>query len=588
LEEFQQLSKIHKVLIVDNFHNLKFNLEKKREIIKYFCAKFKSVILLSNLDFDCGMIIADCNEINVRDVVIYKIRPMGNKVRKEFISKWFGLGGSSEDDGDVMATKVSEAIKYVDIVLGQYQGILPAYPIQLITILQCQNSAINNNQQISQYGYLYGSLVDASMSKGLRGEEINLYKGVLSEISFEMLIDRTVTDSIIDYSSISSCIQKFSREKLVPINVDSFIEKMQETKIFKKTDSCMYKFTYPYIYYYFTGSYISSHLNDNVVKSQIDYMCQRLYNEAYGNIMIFVCYFSNNEDVIDQILLNSFELFNNVEPYDFGKENVVLQDAYNLIDQFTKRHRIGSNDDVEKNQDVHLRIKDKYEIQDGTVSEDIDTKDTLDDLSEEERKITNMYAALKTISVLGQIIKCYPGNISGERKVEIIKEIHDLGMRAANEMVNILGMLEEDFVEFYIQRGQEIHPNKSISETSLYVKNTYRTIMVQFVIAMIRNISISFGGELSIMAAEKALLSSVSGKLVLHDLKMHCNKISVDDIINEYKCWKNDNNEFAAIALQYLIVNYLELNKCERQDRDRLCDFFDVNRKRIMIEANSN
>ena len=304
--------------------------------------------------------------------------------------------------------------------------------------------------------------------------------------------------------------------------------------------------------------------------------------------MIFVCYFSNNEDVIDQILLNSFELFNNVEPYDFGKENVVLQDAYNLIDQFTKRHRIGSNDDVEKNQDVHLRIKDKYEIQDGTVSEDIDTKDTLDDLSEEERKITNMYAALKTISVLGQIIKCYPGNISGERKVEIIKEIHDLGMRAANEMVNILGMLEEDFVEFYIQRGQEIHPNKSISETSLYVKNTYRTIMVQFVIAMIRNISISFGGELSIMAAEKALLSSVSGKLVLHDLKMHCNKISVDDIINEYKCWKNDNNEFAAIALQYLIVNYLELNKCERQDRDRLCDFFDVNRKRIMIEANSN
>lgn len=589
LEEFQQLSKIHKVLIVDNFHNLQFKAEKKSEIIKYFCTKFKSVILLSTLDIDYGMLIADCNRISIHNVALYRICPMGNRLRKEFISKWFRLGGSSEeDDEDVIGKKINDAIKYVDNVLGQYKGILPAYPVQMIAILQCQNSIVNNTQQISQYGYLYGSLVDASMGKRLRGEEINLYKGALSEISFKILIDRTVIDSTIDYGMICECIQKFSEEKLVPMDTDAFIEIMLETKILKQTDSYKYKFTYPYIYYYFTGSYISSHLNDKVVKNQIDYMCQRLYNESYGNIMIFVCYFSNNEDVIDQILLNSFGIFNNVKPYDFGGENVILQDAYRLIEQFTQRRGISSNDDVDKNQDAQLQFKDEFEIQDGTVSDDIDIKDMLEELSEEERKINSLYASLKTISVLGQIVKCYPGSISGERKVEIITEIHDLGMRTVNEMLSILGMLEQDFVEFFIQREQEMHPQKSTSEISLYVKNTYRTIMAQFVIGMVRNISVSFGGELSIMAAEKALSDSVSGKLVLHDLKMHYGKISIDGIINEYKCWQNNGKEFAAIALKYLTVNYLELNKCDQRNRERLCAALNVDRKKIMIESNNN
>ena len=585
LEEFQQLSKHRKVLIVDNLHNLKFKSDKKKEVIKYFCAKFRSVIFLSNLEIDSGMLIRDCNQIDIYDVVLLKIRPMGNRIRKEFISKWFKLGEVFDEDEDILTKKVNDAIKYVDLVLGQYQGILPAYPIQLITILQCQNSSINNNQQISQYGYLYGSLVDASMSKRLNGGEINLYKGVLSELAFHILCDRTISDSIATYQTVCDYVNKFSEDKLVRIDADKFIEIMVETKILKKVDFNKYKFMYPYIFYYFSGSYISSHLNDAIVKNQIEYMCHRLYNEAYGNIMIFVCYFSNNEDVIDMILLNSFEIFADVEPYDFGKENYVLQDAFNLIDQLTTKHGISSNDDVERNQDVQLERKDKYEIQDGTVSNHIDIKDTFDDdMSAEEQKITSLYAALKTMSVLGQIIRCYPGNISGQRKVEIITEIHNLGMRTANEMVNILGMLEQDFVEFYIQREKEIHPNASKEATSLFVKNVYRSIMVRFVIAMIRNISMSFGGELSIMAAEKAL-QSVSGKLVLHDLKMYCNTVSIDDIINEYKYWKESNNDFAAIALKYLTTNYLELNKCDRRDRDRLCDAFGIDKNKLLTET---
>ena len=574
LEEFQQLSKRHKVLIIDNFQDLKFTLLKRQDILKYFCMKFKNVILFSNLRLDYGTLLADCNKINVNDTAVFNICPMGNQVRKEFITKWFKLGDSYDDNDDALAEKISNAIKYVDMVLGQYHEILPAFPIQLITILQCQNSAANNNQQISQYGYLYGTLVDASMCKKLNGEKINLYKSVLSELAFVILTDRTIADSIISYNNICECVTRFSEDMLVPLDANEFIDALMDTKILKQVSDNQYKFMYPYIYYYFAGNYISSHISDKAVNKQVEYMCKRLYNEAYGNIMIFVCYFSNSEDIIDQILLNSFELFDGTEPYTFGKENSVLQEAYDLIDKLASELSIESNEEAENNQDKYLQTKDTLEMQDGTVSDDIDVKEIEDDYSEEEAKVTSLYAALKTMSVLGQIIKCYPGSIPGKRKVEIITEIHNLGMRTANEYLNIFSWLEQDMVEYCVKRVHDIDSSISTSEIAMNVKNLYRHIMVQFVIAMVKLICVSFGSELSIQAAEKALSSFTSGKLVLYYMKMYCGHLDTDKIIKEYKQWKDSNNDFAAITLKYLTMDYLKINRCDYRDRKRLCEVF--------------
>lgn len=577
LEDFQQLSKKRKVLLIDNFQDLKFALAKKQAILKYFCMKFKSVILFSNLSIDYGILAADCNKIDINDLAVYEICPMGNQVRKEFITKWFKIGKTYEDDEDGLAGKIEEARKYVDTVLGQYSGILPAFPIQLITILQCQHGTANS-QQISRYSYLYGTLVDTSMGKQLKGDEINLYKGVLSKLAFEILADRTIADSIISYSSICACVDVFSKDMLVSLDADIFISVLLETKILKQVGSNVYKFMYPYIYYYFAGSYISSHMGDTLVQNQVDYMCRRLYNEAYGNIMIFVCYFSNNEDIIDQILLNSFELFKDSKPYVFGTEDIVLKEAYDLIDKLTSKQTVGDNKEVDKNQAKYLRTMDELKIQDGTVSDNNDRKELEDDCINEKEvlELNSLYAALKTMSVLGQIIKCYPGTIPGKRKVEIIEEIHDLGMRAANEFLAIFSYMEQDMIEYFVKQVQDKSLSTSAEEISLNVKRIYQQLMLGFVLSMIRTICISFGSELSIPAADKALSTCVSGRIVLHYLNMYCGHLNADEIIREYKNWKTNDDAFAAIALKFLTVNYLKMNRCNYSDRERLCEALGV------------
>ena len=52
-----------------------------------------------------------------------------------------------------------------------------------------------------------------------------------------------------------------------------------------------------------------------------------------------------------------------------------------------------------------------------------------DSISTEDKMFAEFSSAQKTMEVLGQIISNYPGDIDGKSKLEIIDEIHMLGMR---------------------------------------------------------------------------------------------------------------------------------------------------------------
>lgn len=577
LEEFQQLSRFHKVLIIDNFHNLKFNSEKKRKMFDYLCSKFNHIILFSNLDIDCSMMIADCNELGEKDIATFQILPFGNQKRKEFISKWYSIGRDEEETEEIERA-VDSSIRLVDQILGENHGIIPAYPIYLFNILQSKDSS-TNTFQMSQYGYLYSSLIQANLSRFFSPEQINIYEGALGHLAYYMLNNKK---NSLTFSEINSEIMFYSKEMLVSIDTNEFIDSMANTKILKNKDQ-EYKFTYPYIYYFFVGKYISYHLNDKNVRSQIDYMCSHLYKEAYGNILIFVCYFANNETVIDSILINALSLFDYSVPYDFSHDNETLNDAYTSIDNALSKVNVGSNEVVEKNRNEQLETKDRYGINSGSVSDNIEIIDDRDEYSEQEKRINDLYSALKTMTVLGQIIKSYPGSINGTRKKEIIVSIHDLGMRTASETISILGMLEEDFIEYYIKRAKSQNKHSSSVQISQNIKSFYSSIMAHFVISMISIISKSFGGKNSIDAAKAALSNSISGNLVIHHMCMNYDKISADTIISYYKKLQQDNNYIAATTLKALTINYMRFNKCSTIDRNKLCDAFNVDKTKYLL-----
>lgn len=576
VEEFQQLSRLHKVIVVDNFQNMKFKGEKKRHILKYLCAKFSNVVLFSSVIVDYDVLTVDCKELDIRKLSAYKILPFGNIKRKELVSKWYALGESNNDEE--RSNAINAALSFIDSALGAYGGIIPAYPVHLITMLQTKDNQ-SNNLQYSQYASMYGALIELSLGKKLKPEQFNLSKVLLSEIAFYLLKNK---QSNVSFSKIKELASSIEDKMLVDLNPYEFSVSMTEAKVFVKEDDT-YRFAYPYFYYYFAGWYIFKHIKDETVVKQIEYMSQRLYNDSYGNIIVFVCYFINDNNIIDDILLRAFDIYGEYTEFAFEKEPPTLLTAISLINNSLDKSHVGTDENVEKNCDSMLEQCDRHGINDGTVSETVPSEIDETEPSDDEKKIASLYETFKIITVLGQIIKCYPAEIDGSRKIEIIKEVHSLAMRTANAWISIFELLEDDFIEQTIQLEKSNSPNSSNADIARKIQSLYSLILAEFVIAMIYITSQSIGGETSRKAAKAALESTISGQIALFNMELTLKDPPINKLIDFYKKMQSEKRGFACMTLRHLVANYLKLNKCGKAKREQLCEVFKLNKMGMML-----
>lgn len=84
---------------------------------------------------------------------------------------------------------------------------------------------------------------------------------------------------------LAANVQSVSEEYLLPISTKELLEKMTTANIICKDNSQgeVYKFKYPYIFYYFAGKYIAFHAGETDVKGILAHMSEKLYIETYGN-----------------------------------------------------------------------------------------------------------------------------------------------------------------------------------------------------------------------------------------------------------------------------------------------------------------
>lgn len=584
LDDYEQLTKSKKCLIIDDFQNLRFVGDKRNSILSYFCSKFSHVVLLSNINFDSALFLSTCSEIGIQKHATYQILPMRNVKRYELVKKWYSLGEEYAQPTDDIAARINEAILTINNVIGKNNNFIPTYPIYLFTILQTKDSSIIQNNQISQYGFLYEMLIKRSMSniEGIKPEGINLYISILSEIAFKMLLKKT---RAFENNDIINVVNTFNSEKKVMIDGMYLINSMLDVNILSKDIYDKYRFKYPYIFYYFVGKYISMHIDNSQVKKQIEYMSQNLHNDAYGNIMIFVCHFANNDKIIDEVLLNAYCTFDDVLPFNFSDRTNMLEDVNKLIEQVLSSSYIGNENDVAREKEKLLEKHDNLGYQDGTIIED--PTENLEDDSEQEEKITKVFAALKTISVLGQIIKNYPGDISGERKVEIIKETHNLGMRIVKLLVDVCGFLEEDMIRYCADKIHKENPNMSRLSIIADIKNMFSTLLAGTILSMIKIISNSFSSEYSIIPAKEAIDGEISGKLVIFNMELNClaKKSAINNVIDYHNQLNKSNLSLADNVLKYVVSDYLKYNECGNVNRDRLCSIFKFNKNETLTSV---
>jgi hypothetical protein len=183
------------------------------------------------------------------------------------VTKWYNLA-SFEKTEEELETKIDNGIELINKFGGNGAGFVPAYPIYHVNALQNMDATITNN--ISRYGFLYGTMIQKSLTKvsdeyrdmGTYNIEVEL----MSSIAFDILEKR---QSSITIEEIENITEMFNRRKKLKISTTSLVERMKKADIFIRDYSSgfeTYRFRYSYIFYFFAGHHIAYNMQDRRVK----------------------------------------------------------------------------------------------------------------------------------------------------------------------------------------------------------------------------------------------------------------------------------------------------------------------------------
>lgn len=586
LEKFRQLPNHQKAVIVDDADCMRIHGDRRNAVIDYLSGCFGSVILLFRSSVEVhALLSAECIK-GMDDIPAYEILPLGNRKRKELIRRWYKLHNDARSDEEI-EKQVETAVGQVNTFLGHGTSFIPAHPVFVLSVLQNCDAILNVKFNGSKYGFLYESLIQNSLSSsGTEYQQSGMYNadvGAVSRLAFYLLEEKN--KKVFTEAELDAAVQDYVKRKKVPVSKDALLRRMLDSNIFKKDPSIGsgYRFRYPYMFYFFAGRHIAYNLQQDEVKQMVAYMSSKLYNEDYGNIIIFVCHFANSEEVIEEVLGNAYCTLDNYAPFVFEKNSPLFDEIQKNIDALLPAV-VGGNEDVAESKDVRLKKMDDVGYLDGHVEEGTDTIDEEADTIEAD--LMAVAASIKTMEVLGQILQNYPSDIDGDFKVQIIEELHKLGMRSIQAIIETMGYMEESLITSIMERAaqeQKVFNRDEVAKATRYFLTMLISGMVRGMVNMVAG---SLNSSLLLLAATEALTkeNSISARLVLQELKLNYLK---KPAYEELERFNNDlekaNNKFAQFVLSRIAANYLRYNICDYKLRSKMCALFKFSEKKVFV-----
>ena len=589
LEDFNQLPKENRCVIIDDFDLITLAQKRRSTVLDYLCGFFGKVTIFLSSYLEIPTFITAQSLSSLTQLIYYDILPLGNRKRKEMICKWYSLGKESLTEVE-FDKRVESARQQIDTFLGNGAAIMPAWPAVVIGALQ-NGDAISKSYNGSKYGFLYESAINSCLSKIATDYSVpgrhDIDVGILSELAFDMLLKK---QAYFSKEQLEVIIKKISDIYFLSISPWDFLKRMEEARIIYHDTSSgeVYKFKYPYIFYYFSGHYIAYHLKDKIVRQKISEMSSHLYNETYGNIIIFVCHFADSKEVIDDILLNAYCTLENYDAFDFSKANPIFENIKEAVDALVPK-TISGNEEVDENKNRALTKMDEAEINDGHVDKGEETINI--EVSEKEKDMAAVTSAFKTLEVLGQVLQNYPMAVVGNEKVDIIGEMHKLGMRAVEAIIKTMGYLEEELVDFIIIKATQ---EKKVVRRDQVVQATRKFIAVLISVmsrGMVHQVAVSLNSDHLLKAAQITFEkdTSISSKLIYIDLKLNClNKVDYNEIRELKKAFDDSKERFASRILDSIVGHYLNYNQCDHSLRSKLCALFQFPEKNTLIATQKN
>jgi len=565
--------------IIDNFHLAKH--------------KDKNVQSLSIYPHQI-VIVDDIFSLNIKDESIiqsythFKIKELNPTLRNKLIEKWTHLTDYSANRQNDEYCKIDKTTELVNNSLGKVigSGIMPAYPFFVLTVISTSEAFGKSlDQEITSQGYCYQALIYLYLRKeNVENEEIDTYVNFLTEFSFYFY---TSKKEELSESEFNIFMQNYMAKYNLPIKKEKLLDKLQKTQIIIKDCFGNYSFCYPYLYYFFVAKYLSEHIDDNA--KTVDEILNNLHKDENAYIAIFISHHSKNGYILDEITRTACSLFESHNPATLKKDEIkYLDDQVDVIVKEVLPHATATPE-KERAKRLEMQDAEDHEVR----NEDKQNTQTEDDLEIELRR------SIKTVEVMGRIIKNRAGSLEKERLEEIFEEAMNVHLRILTSFFEIVENDEEEVIDYISNRVRKIivekgeqrkAEGKKINPPSKEVLRKLSKVLFWnmnffFIYGLINKIVHSLGSDMLTEVIEKVCdkENTPASFLVKHGILMWYNKnIQINNIVAELD--KDGFSETSKKILKFLIVNHCSLHAVDFKAKQKIEHKLGIPSQKLLVD----
>lgn len=440
-----QLPFSDRVLLVDDFDEVPIKSEKiRRQLLSRLRDMFQILVLGVSDVFDSTYLVEGDEGGVYNALPKYRMLPFGRFSRAKLIGKWVTLDSDEFLSAEERVRRIDLATKHVEAVMKW--GVVPCYPVYLITLLQAHKGGSPEQFKEGGLGYYYEYLISDSMLKsGVPKGQLTAADQYCSRLAWEM---RTRSRSFLSIDELDRFDDDFSRS-WIRLDFKSLRESLVLARVINVFGDSI-EFRYSHVYYFFIARYISDNFDQDEMSDFVESAASHLYVRSNAKILIFLAHFSSKGIVIDKIVETLRSQFDGQPLARFALRNESVEAMLRQLPVIVYK---GGDPELHREQEAMAQDALGTNVNDGLVEEP------------EDVSVLSLTARLtvvfKAIEILGQILRAQYSRIRREKRQQVITEMLNAPLRALEEFYDELRSNPEGFVDIFERELSESDADKN-------------------------------------------------------------------------------------------------------------------------------
>lgn len=406
-----------KVLIVDDLQS-----SSNLSFVAFAKTYFESVIITMSKD---DYIAFFKDEQRLASFEMIAIESLKHAQQECLIRKWKTLSSDRVTDGviDQLEDRLNS------IVLDK--KVVPRFPFYVLSILQAYEAFMPQTIQITAFGHCYQALITAQIVRaGINNDDVDSVFNFLSHFSY-FLFSRDQTNRL---DSFESFVKKYRSEFIIKASVLHRITGGPRPLLQRNGNG--YEFHYPYVYYFLLGYYFARHREER--KMHISEMLEHNYIRDNALVIIFTIHHAYDRDLIDTILAKTRDALRETTMAKLDNSEVrMLETALREIPE-----NVISRRSVMEERKIERDSRDKAEAM------RIQSDEHSNDVTNDNRIVSEVLISLKSMKILGQILRNKYGSLPVNDLGRIVSTMADAGLRVVGVITDRHGI---DAFDNYIE-----------------------------------------------------------------------------------------------------------------------------------------